>query len=115
MLNDVCYVNVGKLKLQHWHPNELSSIELNEAVESALETLSLQDFSGFVAQLCELLVSFDWRAASAPDLKEDLRREKLVFRGSGGYKELRIQLLEHLAKYGKGEIENAARRLLEQT
>jgi DNA-sulfur modification-associated len=51
----------------------------------------------------------DW-AIAAPGLDDEMRRAKRVFRGSGGYKELRIQLLDHLAK-GEGEIAAAAARL----
>ena len=79
-----------------------------------METLGEQEFLSFVEELCGQLVSFDWRASSAPDLDDELRRAKLVFRGSGGYKELRVQLLEHLAAMEEGPIKNAAGRLLKR-
>ena len=87
-------------------------MDLDRAVQSSLETLRDQDFSIFVSNICENLASFDWRSSSAPELDEELRRAKLVFRGSSGYKELRAQLLEHLAG-GEGDIADIARRLMD--
>lgn len=114
VLNDIFYFRAGKLNLGDWRPDDSLSSDLESTVENSLKSLQEQEFSSFVTQVCELLVSFDWRSSSAPGLEEELRRAKLVFRGSGGYKEIRIQLLEHLAKE-EGEIAGVAGRLLEQT
>lgn len=113
VLNDICYVRASRLGLNNWRPDDRLGLDLDSAVESSLQTLENQIFVSFVTKLCELLVSFDWRSSAAPELEEDLRRAKLVFRGSGGYKEIRTQLLEHLAKE-EGEIADAAKRVLER-
>jgi hypothetical protein len=57
------------------------------------------------------LATFDWRTSSDPSVTESERRDKLVFRGSSGYKEIRTQLLEHLSK-SNSEIGQIAKRLV---
>ena len=113
VLNDICYVSASRLKLNNWRPDDRSNVNLDDAVESSLATLQEYEFANYVVEICESLVSFDWRSSSTPELDDNLRRAKLVFRGSGGYKELRVQLLEHLA-VREGEIANATRRLMER-
>ena len=83
-------------------------------MESSLISLRSQDFAVFVREIGKALASFDWRTSSTPDLDEQKRREKLVFRGSGGYKEIRSQLLEHLASQDS-EIGTIAKRLVANT
>lgn len=114
VLNDLFYQRAAALKLNNWRPDERSTANPVGAVERELATLKAQPLTGFVSEICRGLASFDWRTSAAPDLPEDLRRTKLVFRGSSGYKELRAQLLEHLAK-GDGDVGVAAKRLLERT
>jgi DGQHR domain-containing protein len=111
VLNDLCYQRASSLKLNIWLPNERSSTDVVRTVESSLRSLAAQHFTGFLTAICDKLASFDWRTSSSPDLEEQKRRAKLVFRGSGGYKELRTQLLEHLAS-ADGDVGSAARRLL---
>lgn len=114
VLNDIFYVLASRLRLNNWRPDDRLGLNLDDAVDSSLKTLREQNFSSCVTEICENLVSFDWRSSSAPELEEELRRAKLVFRGSGGYKEIRLQLLEHLAN-GEEDIARAARLLLERT
>jgi hypothetical protein len=111
-MNDVLYMRAASLQLGSWRPSEFAGDEAIRGVENALRTLEAQPFSAFVVELNRALASFDWRTSSTPDLDEPLRRAKLVFRGSSGYKELRIQLLEHLSR-GEGDIAATASRLLE--
>ena len=113
ILNDICYVRAGKWGLHAWKPDDRLGIDLDEAVESSLENLQKENFADHLIQLGQRLASFDWRSSSAPEIDETLRREKLVFRGSSGYKEIRLQLLEHLAN-GDGDIPNAAKWYLEK-
>lgn len=111
VVNDLCYQRAGALKLNTWVPDERSSANTVAAVESSLKSLAAQQFASFLAAIGNALASFDWRTSSSPGLEEQKRRAKLVFRGSGGYKELRTQLLEHLASVD-GDLGSAAKRLL---
>ena len=92
-------------------PDEQSAPNPVGAVQTSLETLATQDFVAFVIDIGQALATFDWRTSAAPGLEEGLRRAKLVFRGSGGYKELRTQLLEHLTAV-EGDVGETAKRLL---
>ncbi|MGH8677971.1 MAG: DGQHR domain-containing protein [Burkholderiales bacterium] len=111
VMNDLCYQRASALKLDNWRPDERSSANPIEAVESSLKSLATRDFANFITSIGIALASFDWRTSSTPELEEQKRRAKLVFRGSGGYKELRTQLLEHLASTD-GDLGTAAKRLL---
>jgi hypothetical protein len=77
----------------------------------ALESLGKQGFVAFVTAIGKSLAGFDWRTSSEPNLNDEERLSKLVFRGSSGYKELRTQLLQYLVK-GDGEVADAAKQLV---
>jgi len=111
VLNDLCYQRASILKLNRWMPDETSSSNPIGAVGSSLESLGAQSFAAFVTSIGTSLASFDWRTSSTPGLDDVKRRAKLVFRGSGGYKELRTQLLEHLAAT-EGDVAETAKRLI---
>lgn len=111
VLNDVCYVRAPILKLNKWPTDERVSLDSKQPVDGALASIQQQPFKGYVTDIAKSLASFDWRTSAAPELEEQLRRTKLTFRGSSGYKELRVQLLEHLST-SDNEVGQAAKRLL---
>jgi DGQHR domain-containing protein len=111
VVNDLCYLRASQLKLNKWVPDERSSPNPVDGVQRSLESLANQDFIPFVTAIGVALASFDWRTSAAPELEDALRRSKLVFRGSSGYKELRAQLLEHLAKTD-GDVADTAQKLI---
>ncbi|KGB55034.1 DGQHR domain protein [Sphingopyxis sp. LC81] len=108
-LNDVAYFNAAKWKLGDWHAELSSAAADNDAVTQALATFEKTDAANHVREFAADIAAFDWRTSSTPDLDEQDRRRKLVFRGSGGYKELRLQLLEHLEKNSKSFSELATK------
>ncbi|MGO7181173.1 DGQHR domain-containing protein [Rhizobium brockwellii] len=112
IVNDVFYSAAAQLRLNRWYPDERSSPNPIGAVQSSLGAIQEQPFAAFAVELAERVSSFDWRTSSTPNLDEATRRAKLVFRGSSGYKELRLQLLEHLASGDDSEVKNAATRLM---
>jgi DGQHR domain-containing protein len=111
VVNDLSYRMATELKMNTWLPDARSSSNPIATVESSLASLPKQSFAAFIKSIATFLASFDWRTSSTPELDENLRRTKLVFRGSGGYKELRTQLLEHLAS-GEGDVSATAKRLI---
>ena len=113
VLNDLCYQRASTFKLNTWRPDTSSFSNPIDAVERSLDSLPNQDFAEFIRSIATSLASFDWRTSSTPNLDEQLRRAKLVFRGSSGYKEIRMQLLEHIAR-GKGSVGATAKRLMDQ-
>ena len=97
--NDLCYVQSDQLDLMGWGTGEDVGASVPTAVSRALESLVEQAvIIGFLEGIADGLAKYDWRTASAPDLSDEEKTAKLAFRGSGGYKELRRQLLELLSK-----------------
>lgn len=112
VINDICFLAASRLKLDEWHLDKRASANDSDAVTSALKSLPKQPVAKFVEDIAGALASFDWLTSAFPDLPTDERRAKLVFRGSGGYKELRSQLLEHLHSRS-GDVGKIAKRLSE--
>ena len=105
--NDLCYVGSEFLELEEWFTPESSNASDKSAVDAILKTLDGSRVSKFLEQLCSELADFDWRTSSAPGLLDEQRTIKAAFRGSGGYRELRRQLLDHL-RNGTGDTADAA-------
>ena len=109
--NDLCYVRSNSLGLDEWFTTESSGASDQLAVDAILKDLDELPVSGFLADLSSELASFDWRTSSAPDLLDVQRTFKSAFRGSGGYRELRRQLLDHL-RNGTGDVSDAANEVV---
>ena len=64
--------------------------------------LALQHFENsetlcfYIDAMSKSLAKFDWRSSDAPGLTPDDRLRRSAFRGSGGYRVLREELLRHL-------------------
>jgi DGQHR domain-containing protein len=110
VLNDLCFRRASKLDLRSWQVSRQAGANDADAVTLALTSLRKHQVASFVSDIAETLAQFDWRTSSTPDLTEDERRQKLVFRGSSGYKEIRTQLLEAL-RDGEGAVAETAAQL----
>ena len=91
--NDICWVAAAELDLFDWSPADEES---DGEISAEFEGLKHHPVAGFLDDLATALVTYDWRTAATPDLTDEERLAKLAFRGSGGYRELRRQLLRHL-------------------
>ena len=112
IVNDFCFMRANELKLLDWKPPRHEGEPDREQVAASLKSLrENRRISRFLNQLSERLSSYDWRASSAPGLGEEEKRLKTRFRGSGGYKELRRDVLQHISE-GKGSIARTAREIL---
>lgn len=98
VLNDICFALAPRLDLRQWRGTDGTNGADASAVSAAIATLKKHTAATAVSSIATALSSFDWRASSAPGLSPEMRRAKLVFRGGSGYKEIRAQLLEHLAR-----------------
>lgn len=96
--NDLCYIRSTQLNLHGWTIKQNTGAVEESEVNQALSSLRKQPVFGFLNDIASCLAKYDWRTSSAPDLEESERIQKSAFRGSGGYKELRLHLLSHLAK-----------------
>lgn len=105
--NDLCYVRAKTLALATWvWPDPRGANEVS-AIEQALKELDGMPVSDFLDELCSDLASFDWRTSAADNLTETERVHKAAYRGSGGYRLLREDLLAHLREQG-GNVGAAA-------
>ena len=111
VVNDLCFVRADELALDDWGG------KLEEEVSQALITACIQSLKkqkkiiAFLKELSESLATYDWRASSGPGLTEEERTRKSAFRGSGGYKELRRDVLNHIAT-SQGNIAQSAKEIL---
>jgi len=119
--NDLCYVMAEELELTEWQwenvynnrtAEKLAATE-DDAVGAALVTLSKTKAAIFLTAIAKALSTYDWRTFSTPGLKEREKAQRSGFRGSGGYKELRRQLLLHLQERD-GSVGKAAKICLEE-
>ena len=106
--NDLCFVEADELRLDEWARQHYASSSDEEAVTAAAEELEQLPAGRFLERIAQSLASYDWRTSSAPGLSDQERTVKAAFRGSGGYKVLRIQLLRHVVDQGDALATTAA-------
>jgi DGQHR domain-containing protein len=108
--NDFLYLNAEELKLAEWGgagANEVDEVAVTEALRS------LEKYDGlkkFVDSLAKAIATYDWRASDAPGLTPNESKLKSVFRGSGGYRELRLEVVRHLDA-GYKEFADTAKKI----
>ena len=108
--NDMSFVLSSKLKLGSWRDDTAGDAPREEDVNIAMRSLKTQlgavvDFFNSVGRA---LAPFDWRVSSTPGLDSQTRLRQAAYRGSGGYKELRVQLLKIMVERGSTRIASAA-------
>ena len=112
ILNDLCFLRVSQLRLHSWQAGLAASDAGGEPIRNALESLEHhQRLAEFLDDLAHRLAEFDWRTSAGPGLIREEETAKAALRGSGGYRLLRLQLHEHLAKT-EGPIGKAASEAL---
>lgn len=95
--NDLIYLRCDDLGLRKWVPDEIPSGSDDERISAIIPSLPSKAAS-YVMQLATELMRFEWRTSRTPGLPEEARLRQAAYRGSGGYKELRRQLLFALEK-----------------
>lgn len=111
VLNDLFYLHQHDLQLARWSVDADSQDVNPENVQQIADSFRDLPAFKFLDELCVTLASFDWRSSSAADLSETSRRERAALRGSGGYKELRKLLANHLRQNALGQIKSTAQFL----
>lgn len=110
VVNDLCYIRQKQLSLSEWRDSgDLADVSA-ENVRDVAATLP-EPILAFLRDISGGLATYDWRTSSFPGLPEQERLAKAALRGSGGYKELRDQLLAHLRKNGGEAVNSAADEL----
>ena len=107
VINDLCFLRADWLRLQDWGGGQ-GDVKDEKQIDTSISSLRKEEnIVGYLTELSEILASYDWRASSAPGLEEDQRTLKASFRGAGGYRELRRDVLMHISK-GKGDVAEVA-------
>lgn len=97
IMNDFLFMNADDLNLVTWGGSGASGTEDN-GVDEALHDLQTQkELGNFVDTLSESLALYDWRSSDAVGLSSEESLLKAAFRGSGGYRQLRLHVLKHLS------------------
>jgi DGQHR domain-containing protein len=107
--NDLCYVDAENLQLKNWiYSDEESGDSDQETISNVIDSLMNQPVVVFLDELSKILAEYDWRTSSFEGLSSDEKQKKAAIRGGAGYKELRVQLLNHLIESSSGEISDLA-------
>jgi hypothetical protein len=109
--------SVEQLHLESYRWERRARHTEDAAVANALEVLSeqLPNAVRLAKAIASALHDFDWRASSAVPRKDPQFDRQASYRGSGGYKALRKNALEHLRDSGgKTFISRTASTLLEK-
>ncbi|HXU93237.1 MAG TPA: DGQHR domain-containing protein [Gallionella sp.] len=96
VLNDICAARVIEWGFFDWRPSDEVGSYSDAALSQELEEIGKLSLAGKLEVIAESLSSFDWRTSSADGLTEDERLRRKVFRGSGGYVELKKLVLDHV-------------------
>ena len=100
VVNDVFFIQADELRLHHWGGDQEEFGNDLEGIDSVIRSLNKQRrITSQMRQLAEALACYDWRSSSGPDLDDEESLRKAAFRGSGGYRELRRDVLRHLSDY----------------
>jgi DGQHR domain-containing protein len=97
--NDLLYLERDQLRLSSWVQDVIDAPATDfEALSSALSGLSTTAAGAFIDSLAVGLADYDFRTFSAPGQDDEQKVRKAGFRGSGGYREIRLDLLRHLTR-----------------
>lgn len=110
--NDLFYIKASELGLVQWKVDFAENVSIQDAINSLNKEKQIIEF---LRILSIALAKYDWRTADAnlEDLNDNDKTMKKVFRGSGGYKELRRQVLLLLMEE-KDVISLPAKQVFEQ-
>jgi hypothetical protein len=112
VVNDVTIVRLNALELANWSTEDLSDAPTDTAVTEALRDIESQPVSAFLDTLAQVLAGWDWRSASATGLSVRDQQAKMRFRGGSGYREIRLDLLQHVASRDAKQVSAAASDVL---
>ena len=97
--NDISYQLRRDVAFSDWQRPTSAEATDHEEVSAALKELREQDSIRIVIDdLTRDIASFDWRSAVTPGLSEPEQNRQGRYRGGSGYKQVRLQLLHHLAE-----------------
>jgi hypothetical protein len=103
-------IDAGR-KEQILDENVLDQEYLGQCIKAFQESAYLAEY---LNDLIEGASHFDWRTSSANGLTPEEKVSKMAFRGSGGYRELRRQILHFLKATGTKDIKEVASKVIDK-
>lgn len=97
LANDLAYLGADDLGLDQWRAPDASQSSDEEEVSRQLKLLAKERVAQLLAEIAKAIADFDWRTSATPAMSEEEQQRASVFRGSAGYRQLRLQLLKHVA------------------
>jgi hypothetical protein len=117
VLNDLLWVgnDHDAITLTGWDWSRKMKDDDQQAVTDALASFKNQkdEVVRFVELICEPLSSFDWRLSSVLSPNEPNYATQASYRGSGGYKEIRRNMLVHLRTHASPEVSQFTSEVIE--
>lgn len=104
IINDILYLESSVVNIRDliWTSKDKDHIKEDkistEELHICISDLRKSDTGKLIFEICNELVKFDWRTSSEPNLSAQERKNKMIFKGSSGYKQLRFELLHLLSK-----------------
>jgi len=111
--NDLFYLRADELNLSGWRSEDFVETMSQDAIGGCLESLrENQPIREFMHQISISLAEYDWRTYGDETLNREQKRDKGRFRGSTGYRELKLDVLSHLAENATREVSECAEAAL---
>lgn len=112
VVNDFLFLRADELALALWGGAGAGEAD-EETVTDALRSLERRrELKEFIGDLFGAMTGYDWRSSDAPGLTDQQSLLKAAFRGGGGYRQLRVHVLKHLART-TGTVGRLARDVLD--
>jgi DGQHR domain-containing protein len=100
VMNDLLYMSADDLDLVNWGESGVENAD-EKTIDDAIKSLTKQSkIKEFLETISEALANYDWRSSDANGLSSDQSLLKAAFRGSSGYRQLRVHVLKYLSKAG---------------
>ena len=112
--NDISYQCRHLVPFGNWsRPRSAAATDIDEVSRALAELKEQHEIIAFIRNLTGDIAEFDWRSAVTPRLEPAAEVFQSRYRGGSGYKQVRFQLLRHLAESGN-EIVSASAQSVRQ-
>ncbi|MBS4066736.1 MAG: hypothetical protein KGZ74_19395, partial [Chitinophagaceae bacterium] len=99
IINDMIYIHSDTLDLNEINSSDevkedrIDHEDVKKALTMFRKSSKLKDY---IENITKELIKFDWRTASTEGLTTVERQKQMIYKGSSGYKEIRMELLKVL-------------------
>ncbi|WP_312789269.1 DGQHR domain-containing protein [Sphingobacterium sp.] len=110
LLNDFLFINYDNLKLYEFYLEYAEGSDV-DIISEAISKIKNIEIGQYLRTLSKEIIKYDWRSFNSKSISKDnnsqLKQKKAGFRGSGGYKVLREDVLTFLSKENSTISEDA--------